>query len=102
MAKGKKSDYRAIQDEGGITWTAEITRRVTSRETVVSKSQGGFATESEALAWGEEKIKSFVQHLVEQNAQRAEEREEKVEKERRYQDYKNRRQSSRTKKLWKK
>jgi len=101
MAKGKKYDYRATQDDGGV-WTAEITRRVTSRKTVVSKSQGGFATESEALAWGEEEIKSFVQSLVEQNALRTEEREEKTEKARIYQDNKNKRRSARTDRLWKK
>jgi len=102
MAKGRKYEYRAIQDETGGAWTAEITRRVTSMETVVSKSQGGFATESEALAWGEEEIKSFVKNLVEQNVLRTEVQEEKAEKARRYRENRDKRKSVLTDKVWKK
>lgn len=102
MAKGKKYEYRVIKDEGAGTWTAEITRRVTSRETVVSKSQDGFATESEALAWAEDAIKSFVRNLVKQNVVRTEEQEEKAEKERRWRDNRNKRKSVVTENKWKK
>ena len=102
MAKGKKFDYRAIQDEDGNTWKAEITRQVTSRKMVVSKSQGGFATESEALAWGKEAIKSFVKNLVKQNELRTEVRQEKAEKARHWQEKQNRKKAAATEKLWKK
>jgi len=102
MAKGKKYDYRAIQDEDGDTWTAEITRRVTSQETIVSKSQGGFTTESEALAWGEEAIEPFVKNLIKQNVLRTEVQEDKAEKARRWRENKNKRQTVPTDKLWKK
>ena len=84
MAKGKKYDYRAIQGGDDATWTGEITRQVTSKEIVVSKSQGGFATESEALEWGQEAIKSFVKQLTDQNSRRNEAYEEKMEKARIY------------------
>ena len=75
MAKGKKFDYRVVQDD--TSWTAEIIRQITSRETVVSKSQGGFASESEAQAWGESELKSFVQNLSERNKRRDKQRESK-------------------------
>ena len=72
MAKGKKYDVRIVKDKKG--WIAEITRQVTSKKTVVSKSQGGFASEEEAQAWGETELKIFMQNLAEQNKRRAEKR----------------------------
>ena len=72
MAKGKKYDYRIVADK--TNWTAEITRRKTSREVVVSKRQQGFASESDAKAWGESELKSFLQNLVEKNKLRSENR----------------------------
>jgi hypothetical protein len=101
-AKNKKYDYRVVQDEDGSAWTAEITRRVTSRKTMVSKSQNGFTTESEALAWAEEEIKSFVKNHVKQNELRTEIRQEKAEKARHWQEAKDKRKAENAKKLWKK
>jgi hypothetical protein len=70
--KNKKYDYRLIED--GKTWRTEITRRVSSKRTTVSKSQEGFATEDEAKKWGEEELKVFLKMLDEQNKRRAEQR----------------------------
>ena len=75
MAKAKKYDYRAVQGDTG--WTAEITRRVTSKRTMVSKSQDGFATESEARAWGEKALAEFLKNLEARNKRRSQQREEK-------------------------
>ena len=58
MKQSKKYDYRVVQDNDA--WTAEITRRVTSRVTVVSKDKGGFATEAEAQAWGQAEVVAFL------------------------------------------
>ena len=58
MKQSKKYDYRVVQDNDA--WTAEVTRRVTSRVTVVSKGQGGFATEAEAQAWGQAEVETFL------------------------------------------
>lgn len=69
MAKGKKYDCRVIKD--GDNWTAEITRRKTSKETVVSKSQGGFASEHDAQEWGQVELKSFLNSLNERNKRRS-------------------------------
>ncbi|MES9858687.1 MAG: DUF3622 domain-containing protein [Sedimenticola sp.] len=65
MGKGKKFDYRVTQE--GDTWSAEIVRRVTSKKTAVSKSQGGFASETEAQEWGGKELKSFLKSLSERN-----------------------------------
>ena len=79
MASGKKYDYRVVQE--GSSWTAEITRRMTSKKTVVSKSQGGFATESEAQEWGQKELKIFLQNLNERNRRRSEQRKQGAKKE---------------------
>jgi len=68
MAKSKKFDVRLIEE--GATWTAQITRRKTARETIVSKSQDGFASESEAQAWGDEQLADFVKNAAEKNKRR--------------------------------
>lgn len=65
MTKGKKYDYRVMQDAAG--WSAEIIRKITSKKTGVSKSQGGFATEAEAQEWAQSELKVFLQKLTQQN-----------------------------------
>jgi len=69
MAKSKKFDCRVVQDKSG--WSAEIIRRASSKKIVVSKSQGGFASEADAQAWGEDELKSFLDKLEQRNKRRA-------------------------------
>ena len=72
MTKGKKYDYRVV--ENNKTWTTEIIRRASSKKTVVSKSQAGFSTEAEAQEWGQTELKTFLKNLKESNQRRAEKR----------------------------
>lgn len=65
MTTGKKYDFRVVQGSDG--WSAEIVRRITTKKTVVSRSQGGFASEAEAQAWGQEELKVFLQRQSERN-----------------------------------
>ncbi|HHI94954.1 MAG TPA: DUF3622 domain-containing protein [Gammaproteobacteria bacterium] len=65
MTTNKKYEYRVVQ--GKTHWMAEITRRVTSRKTVVSKSQDGFSTETDAKKWGEKELASFLENLTKRN-----------------------------------
>ncbi len=65
MTTNKKYAYRVVQ--GKTDWVAEITRRATSKKTVVSKSQDGFATEADAKAWGEKELVSFLENLTTRN-----------------------------------
>jgi hypothetical protein len=69
MAKGKKYEYRLVQDN--TSWTVEIVRRITSKKTVISKSQDGFTSESDAQEWGQKELKSFLQNLTERNKRRS-------------------------------
>jgi len=76
MAKGKKFDFRVVESEA--QWSAEIIRRSTSKKTVVSTRQDGFATESEAQAWGQQALESFLQNLKKRNKRRDEVRKEQA------------------------
>lgn len=68
MIKGKKYDFRIEQD--GDVWKADIIRKVTSKRTVVSKSQTGFTSEAEARAWSEKELVDFLKHHSERNKRR--------------------------------
>ena len=78
MKQSKKYDYRVLQDNDA--WTAEVIRRVTSRVTVVSKGQGGFATEAEAQAWGQAEVEAFLKktNIGESEKRRAKEMEAEI------------------------
>ncbi|MDP1558619.1 MAG: DUF3622 domain-containing protein [Nitrosomonas sp.] len=79
MTKSKKYDYQVIQDN--TCWSAKIIRQVTSKKTIVSKRQDGFATESDAEAWGQSEIKAFLQNLNERNKRRSRQSEKEQEQE---------------------
>ena len=51
MTNSKQYDCRVVQNDAG--WMVEIVRRVSSKRSIVTKSQAGFASESEALEWGQ-------------------------------------------------
>jgi len=68
MASGNKYAIQITQKES--YWTADITRRVSRKETVVSKNQTGFATETEAQAWAEAELKGFMENQSARNLRR--------------------------------
>jgi len=65
MAASKKYESRVIEsvvEEGAAKeWSAEIVRRATATKTVVSKAQGGFASEAEAQVWAERELAVFLE-----------------------------------------
>ena len=71
MAKSKKYTCRLVQETDA--WAAEIVRRVTSKKSVVTKRQDGFATDDEAEAWGLNEVKILVKtaNLNERNKRQA-------------------------------
>lgn len=73
MKKSKKYDYRVVP--AGTAWAVEIIRRVTSKSSVVSKIQDGFATEAEAQEWGQQEAETFLKNfnLNKQKKRRAKE-----------------------------
>ncbi len=58
MKPSKKYNCQLVQDGAG--WTAEVVRRVTSKRSVITKSQAGFASETEALAWGQHEVAALL------------------------------------------
>jgi len=69
MAFSKKYDYRTSQQKD--TWNAEIIRRASSKNIVVTKKQDGFKTEAEANEWAEKELIQFTVKQSEQNKRRA-------------------------------
>ena len=76
MSKGKKYDLKL--SEAGGEWTAELQRRVTARETKITKSQAGFSSEAEASEWGQAELAALMKVQAEKNKQH--ERSEKPTK----------------------
>lgn len=70
MTASKKYTSQVQQDSATELWSAEITRRVTAKRTVVSKSQDGFASEALALAWAQTALQEFLA-LTERNKRKA-------------------------------
>lgn len=81
MSKNKKFAIRVIEKRAG--WTAEITRQVTSRKTVVSKREAGFETEELAQAWAEKELLGFVKNQAERNDRKGQQRVERNERQER-------------------
>ena len=72
MATASKYAIQIAQE--GSTWTADITRRVSRKEVVVSKTQVGFDSEAEAQAWADIELKAFVENQSSRNKKRNEKR----------------------------
>ncbi len=68
MEKSKKFSIRIVQENS--SWNAEVIRRVTSKQSVVSKHQTGFPTEAEAQQWAQTELTSFLAKLSTRNRQR--------------------------------
>ena len=76
MSASKKYSYRTVQDNSG--WSVEIIRRASSKKSVMSTTQDGFATETEAREWGEKEVVIFLKNLNlnEQNKRIAKQRQQ--------------------------
>jgi len=68
MATGNKYATQITQE--GDSWTAEITRRASRKQVIVSKTQAGFASETEAQAWADNELKTFSEQQKERNERR--------------------------------
>lgn len=69
---GSKYAIQIVQDEA--KWTANITRRVSRKTVVVSKTQGEFASEAEAQTWADAELKTFMGAQNTRNKRRNEKR----------------------------
>lgn len=72
MASANKYAIQIVQEDN--IWTADITRRASRKEVIVSKSQSGFASEAEAQAWAEAELKAFTENQNARNKRRDEKR----------------------------
>lgn len=60
MSTNKQYNALVSKDETTGLWRAEILRRASSKRSVVSKMQDGFATEVEANKWAETALAEFL------------------------------------------
>ncbi|MCP4274231.1 MAG: DUF3622 domain-containing protein [Gammaproteobacteria bacterium] len=58
-------DYRLVEKNN--SWTAEITRKMTSKKTFVTKKKDDFITEKDADEWGRKELKRLVSKLNKRN-----------------------------------
>ncbi|RVU85481.1 DUF3622 domain-containing protein [Leucothrix sargassi] len=72
MASSTK--YSVILEEDENIWTANVVRRASRKELIVSKTETGFKTEEEAQAWGDEALKEFVEQQTARNKRHNEKR----------------------------
>lgn len=72
MTKSKKYAYHIEQDNS--SWKAQITRQVSSKKTIISKEQGDFASEAQALEWAEQELLAFASTLGKSNQRHGEQR----------------------------
>jgi len=72
MASSTK--YSVMVEEDGNIWTANIVRRASRSELIVSKTETGFKTQEEAWAWGDEAVKEFVEKQGARNKRQNEKR----------------------------
>lgn len=56
--------YSLQVSNGGDSWTAEVSRKISAQRSTITKTQSGFASEQEAQAWGE----AFIKELLEKFA----------------------------------
>jgi hypothetical protein len=72
MSTSKKFSYKVTEKRNG--WAAEIVRQVSAQRTVVSKREMGFATEAEAIAWGEKELPAFIALQADRNKRKSAQR----------------------------
>ena len=77
MTKGNKYDLKLVQDK--TTWTAQITRQITSKKTKITKEKDGFKTEATAKKWGEKNLLELTATLSTSNDRHAAQRKNNEE-----------------------
>jgi len=65
MATSKKYDFTVEQND--TEWVAKITRKITSKKTLVTKQQDGFKSAEEAQAWAETALIELTETLKKSN-----------------------------------
>jgi len=65
MATSKKYNFTVEQNDS--EWVAKITRRITSKKTLVTKQQDGFKSSEEAQAWAETALVELTETLEKSN-----------------------------------
>lgn len=74
MPSNKKYQYELIQD--GDSWSAKITRKVTSSKRLTTKEKLGFDSQSSAEQWARERLSELSTTQRASNTQQAQKRKD--------------------------
>lgn len=72
MTQSKKYSFLTVQEKN--SWRADIIRRASAKKTIVSKTQSGFETETEATEWAEKELVLFTAKQSERNKRQSQKR----------------------------
>ena len=72
MPSNKKYDF--IVEPSGSKWVAKVTRKASSKKTVISKQKDGFKSQEEAQSWAESTLEELTKTLKESNERHGKQR----------------------------
>ncbi|AFT67977.1 MULTISPECIES: DUF3622 domain-containing protein [unclassified Cycloclasticus] len=72
MSITKKYTFQTSAEKD--SWRADIIRRASSKNTVISKTQTGFKSEAEAVQWAEKELALFLKKQSARNKRQADKR----------------------------
>ena len=72
MSITKKYTFQTSAEKD--SWRADIIRRASSKNTVISKTQTGCKTEAEAVQWAEKELALFLEKQSARNKRQADKR----------------------------
>lgn len=72
MSITKKYTFQTSAEKD--SWRADIIRRASSKNTVISKTQAGFKSEAEAVQWAEKELALFLKKQSARNKRQADKR----------------------------
>jgi|TARA_R110002096_G_scaffold67231_11_gene163133 hypothetical protein len=72
MSITKKYTFQTSAEKD--SWRADIVRRASSKNTVISKTQTGFKSEAEAVQWAEKELALFLEKQSARNKRQADKR----------------------------
>jgi len=61
MPNNKKYDF--VVEQNDSQWTAKITRKASSKKTIITKQKDDFKSEKEAQSWAESTLEELTQTL---------------------------------------
>ena len=72
MPTNKKYDF--VIEQNGSKWVAKITRKASSKKTIITKQEDGFKSKEEAQSWAESTLEELTNTLKKSNERHGQQR----------------------------